>query len=98
MSGLFSIVGVPLGWIMYGINQLTHNYGITLIIFAILVKILLIPLGIRQQKGIITNIRMQSKMKALQQMYERTARNTTRNFRSCTTKRASLPCRRACRS
>ncbi len=69
MSGLFSIVGVPLGWIMYGINQLTHNYGITLIIFAILVKILLIPLGIRQQKGIITNIRMQSKMKALQQMY-----------------------------
>lgn len=66
---LFAPVGWVLGFIMYYINEFTHNYGITLILFSILVKILMIPLGIKQQKGLISNARMQPKMKALQKAY-----------------------------
>ncbi|WMJ82855.1 YidC/Oxa1 family membrane protein insertase [Oscillospiraceae bacterium LTW-04] len=66
---LFAPVGWVLGFIMYYINQLTHNYGITLILFSVLVKIIMIPLGIKQQKGMISNARMQPKMKALQKAY-----------------------------
>ncbi len=66
---LFAPVGWVLGFIMYYINGLTHNYGITLILFSILVKVLMIPLGIKQQKGLISNARMQPKMKALQKAY-----------------------------
>ncbi len=66
---LFAPVGWVLGQIMYYINEVTHNYGITLIIFSILVKVLMIPLGIKQQKGLISNARMQPKMKALQKAY-----------------------------
>lgn len=66
---LFAPVGWVLGFIMYYINQLTHNYGITLILFSILVKVLMIPLGIKQQKGLISNARMQPKMKAIQKAY-----------------------------
>lgn len=66
---LFAPVGWVLGFIMYYINGLTHNYGITLILFSILVKVLMIPLGIKQQKGLISNARMQPKMKAIQKAY-----------------------------
>jgi YidC/Oxa1 family membrane protein insertase len=69
MLELFSFIGVPLGWVMYHINQFTNNYGITLILFSILVKLCLIPLGIKQQKGMISNARMQPKMKELQKAY-----------------------------
>lgn len=65
----FSFIGIPLGWVMYYIDQFTHNYGITLILFSILVKICMIPLGIKQQKGMIVNARMQPKMKELQKAY-----------------------------
>ena len=69
MIQFFSFIGTPLGWIMYQINNFTHNYGITLIIFSILLKVCMIPLGIKQQKGLIANARMQPKMKALQKAY-----------------------------
>ena len=69
MLRLFSPIGTLFGWMMYYINGLTHNYGLTLIIFTLLIKILMIPIGIRQQKGIIANARMAPKLNALQKMY-----------------------------
>jgi YidC/Oxa1 family membrane protein insertase len=54
---------------MYVINGVTHNYGLTLILFTVLIKALMIPLGISQQKSVIANARMQPKMMALQKMY-----------------------------
>jgi len=66
---LFSPVGWLLGFIMFYINKLTNNYGLTLLIFSVLVKVLMIPLGIQQQKGLISSARMQPKMKALQKAY-----------------------------
>lgn len=69
MIEFFSFIGAPLGWIMYHMNNFTHNYGITLILFSLLVKVCMIPLGIKQQKGLISNARMQPKMKAIQKAY-----------------------------
>jgi len=69
MLKLFAPFGTLFGWLMYYINELTHNYGITLILFTVLIKILMIPLGVRQQKSIIANARMTPKMNALQKMY-----------------------------
>ena len=69
MIQLFSIIGTPLGWIMYQINNFTNNYGLTLIIFSILLKVCMIPLGIKQQKGLISSARMQPKMRAIQKAY-----------------------------
>jgi YidC/Oxa1 family membrane protein insertase len=69
MIEMFSFIGTPLGWIMYAINSVVHNYGITLIVFSVLLKILMIPLGVKQQKGLIVNAKMSPKMKELQRMY-----------------------------
>ena len=69
ITKLFSPVGFVLGFVMFYINKFTNNYGLTLLIFSILVKVLMIPLGIQQQKGLIANARMAPKMKALQKAY-----------------------------
>jgi len=65
----FAPVGWVLGLIMFYINKIVNNYGLTLLVFSILVKVLMIPLGIQQQKGLICSARMQPKMKALQKAY-----------------------------
>jgi YidC/Oxa1 family membrane protein insertase len=69
MLSLFSPIGTLFGWLMYHIYEFTHNYGVTLIIFTILLKVLMIPIGVRQQKGVIANAKMAPKMAALQKMY-----------------------------
>ncbi|MEG2175041.1 MAG: YidC/Oxa1 family membrane protein insertase [Oscillospiraceae bacterium] len=69
MMKLFAPIGWVLGWVMYAINSVVHNYGITLIIFAVLVKVCMIPLGVKQQKGLIANARITPKMKELQKAY-----------------------------
>lgn len=69
MIKLFSPIGYLFGYLMYLLYGAIHNYGITLILFTIFLKVLMIPLGIMQQKGIISNARMQPKMQALQKMY-----------------------------
>lgn len=44
------LIGYPLGLIMYGIYSLVKNYGVSLVIFTLLSKLLLLPLTINQQK------------------------------------------------
>lgn len=69
MLKLFAPFGALFGWMMYHIQNLTNNYGITLIIFTIFIKLLMVPLGIKQQKSVIANARIQPKMARLQKMY-----------------------------
>lgn len=66
---LFAIIGVPLGWIMYLIYQVIPNYGVTLIVFSLLVKVVMIPLAVKQQKGLISNARVQPRMAEIQKKY-----------------------------
>ena len=67
---LFAFIGIPLGWIMYLIYQVIPNYGVTLIVFSILMKVVMIPLSIKQQKGLISNARMQPRMMEIQKKYQ----------------------------
>ncbi len=50
MGTLSSIIGYPLGLIMYGMYSLVNDYGIALILFTILTKLLLSPLSINNNK------------------------------------------------
>ena len=40
---MFDLIAIPLGWLMYLIYQVVHSYGISLIIFTLLVKLLTLP-------------------------------------------------------
>ena len=63
MINFFSnIFGYFLNWIYF----LVQNYGLAIILFSILVKILMLPLSIKQQKTLKKNEKVQNEMKILQ--------------------------------
>ncbi len=57
------------GYIMLFIYQIVQNYGIAIIIFTILVKILLLPFTIKQQKSLERTQELQPLMQELQRKY-----------------------------
>jgi len=66
---MFSFIGAPLGWIMSWMYELIQNYGIVLILFTILVRLLLFPLNIKQQKSTAKMALLQPKQEKLQRKY-----------------------------
>lgn len=48
---MFDFIQIPFGYLISFVYSLTHSYAISLILFAIVVKIVLFPLGIKQQKN-----------------------------------------------
>ena len=46
---MFDLIAIPLGWVMYGIYQVVHNYGISLVIFTIFIKLLTLPSTYKMQ-------------------------------------------------
>ena len=58
------------GYILNFIYNLVGNYGLAIIIFSILVKLLMIPISIKQQKTMKKSSKMQEKMKEIQKKYK----------------------------
>ena len=48
---LSDIVTVPFGWLLNVLYELTTNYGVAVIIFAIIVKLVLTPMSAKGKKG-----------------------------------------------
>lgn len=51
--GLFDIFAVPLGWLLKFIYDFVGNYGVALILFTLVTKIILFPLSWKQKKSSI---------------------------------------------
>ena len=66
---LSDIVTVPFGWLLSQLYQFTNNYGVAMIIFAILVKIILAPISAKSKKSSMKMSRMTPRLKALQEKY-----------------------------
>ncbi len=58
------------GYVLNFIYDIVKNYGIAIILFSILVKILMIPISIKQQKTLKKSTKMQEKMKEIQFKYK----------------------------
>ncbi len=64
-----NIIGYPLGWIMWLLYQVVKNYGVALILFTLVMKLLLFPLSIKQQKSTAKMSVMAPKQQELQKKY-----------------------------
>ena len=58
------------GYILNFVYEIVKNYGLAIIIFSILIKLLMIPISIKQQKTMKKAVKLQSKMKELQFKYK----------------------------
>lgn len=74
-SSIMDIVNVPLGLILQGIYWVLGNYGWSIIVFAILAKVLLLPSAVKSQKNQIRMQSIQPKMKRLAEKYHNDSRN-----------------------
>ena len=66
---LADLVQVPFGWLMSELYKFTSNYGIALIIFAILVKLILLPATAKGKKSSMKMSRLSPRIKAIQTKY-----------------------------
>ena len=69
MNLINQIFGTPLGWIAHLLFLLVRNYGLVLILFTVVVRVLLFPLAIKQQKSMARMQLMQPKLQELQKKY-----------------------------
>ena len=67
---LGDIIRVPFGYLLSWLYQLTTNYGIALILFAILVKLILYPTTVKSKKSTMKMSRMTPRLQAIQKKYE----------------------------
>ena len=58
------------GYLLNFLYNILNNYGLAIVIFSILIKLLLLPLTIKQQKTMEKTTKMQEEMKSLQFKYK----------------------------
>ena len=63
------IIRIPLGYILDWLYQLTTNYGVSLILFAIIVRLVLIPINAKSKKGMMKMSRLQPRIQEIKDKY-----------------------------
>lgn len=69
MMQIFNFFGGLLGYILWFFYMIVRNYGVAIILFTIVVKLLLFPMSIKQQKSMAAQTKMAAKQKELQAKY-----------------------------
>ena len=67
---MFQFFANMFGYLLYVMYNLVNNYGLAIILFTLTIKILLIPLSIKQQKTMKKSSELQEKMKVIQFKYK----------------------------
>ncbi|MBO4229328.1 MAG: YidC/Oxa1 family membrane protein insertase [Clostridia bacterium] len=69
MGQLFSLINIPFSYVIRFFYSLTGNYMLALFGFALVVKIVLFPLGIKQQKNMVKQATLRPKEMAIRAKY-----------------------------
>lgn len=69
MSGLFDLINIPFSYVMRFFYQLTDNYMVSLLLFAVVVKLVLFPIGIKTQKNMVKQATLRPKEMAIRAKY-----------------------------
>ena len=67
---LFGILAIPFAYVMRFLYYLLHNYGLCLVVFTVIVKLILLPLSIKQQKGLMKQAVIAPKLNELKEKYK----------------------------
>ena len=65
------ILAIPLGWLMKGCYMLVRNYGIALLLFTLVTRLITLPLNIKQQKSTARMSMIQPELERIKQKYSK---------------------------
>lgn len=66
---IFGFLGGILGYVLWGAFYIFKNFGLAIIVFTLLVKLVLFPFSIKQQKSMAGTQRLSKKQKELREKY-----------------------------
>lgn len=69
MQSLYDALAVPFGYLLHFFYEFTSNYMLSLVLLVLLVKLVLLPSAIKQQKNQAKQLRLQPKLNRIRQKY-----------------------------
>lgn len=69
MQSIYNALAVPFGWILHFFYNFSGNYLLSLFLLVLIVKLVLLPSSISQQKGSAKQLRLQPKVNRIRQKY-----------------------------
>lgn len=70
MGAIMDIIARAMGWILRSLYDATFNYGLAIILFTVFIKLLLIPLSLKQQRTMKKTQEIQPVLLKLQEKYK----------------------------
>jgi len=70
VNSVFDIINVPLGYLFKWIYYVVGNYGWTIVLFTLVIKLLVLPLTLKQQRSMKKTQAIQPKLLKLQEKYK----------------------------
>ena len=68
--GIFgTIFGYPLGFIMWLVYAVVKNYGVSIVLFTLITRLIILPLSIKQQRSTASMQAIQPKLERLKKQY-----------------------------
>ncbi len=71
---LYKIISTPFGYVMRYIYEFVGNYALSLFLFALLVKVLMLPMTVKQKRTMMEQQRLQPMIQKIQKTYARDQR------------------------
>ena len=69
MTGLYDILAVPFGYALSFLFEITNNYLLSLILITLIIRLLLLPQAVIQQKNSAKQMRLQAKVNKIRAKY-----------------------------
>ena len=68
-ASLSDIIRVPFGYLLDWLYTFTNNYGLALILFSLIIKLVLLPMSVKSKKSMLKMSRLSPQVKALESKY-----------------------------
>lgn len=69
MFQIFNVVGSVFGYVLWALFYVFQNFGVSIIFFTLLTRLLMFPTSVKQQKSMAANSRLQAKQRELKEKY-----------------------------
>ena len=66
---IFNFFGNIFGYLLWGLYLIVRNYGVAIILFTLILKLVMFPFSVKQQKSSAAQSRLAAKQKEIQQKY-----------------------------
>lgn len=70
MTGLYDLLAVPFGYIIGFFYDISQNYIFSILVITIITRLILLPSTIKQQRSSASQMRLQAKVRRIQEMYK----------------------------